>query len=98
MRGELVALGVELLELDPAREDVVLPALVLGLAGVELGHDLPGDQLETLADVLVAGAAGLVGQDDLVHVRRLEPAHAPPAPLRPPAAARLEVPLALPGA
>ena len=48
VRVELVALGVELLELDAAREHAVLPALVRGLAGVELGHDLPREQLEAL--------------------------------------------------
>ena len=50
------------------REHLPLPLLVLGLEGVELGHHLGGEQLERLADVLVAVAAGLVEQDHLVDV------------------------------
>src|SRR5262245_46398443 len=63
---------VEPLESDPAGEHVRLPSLVLGLARVELGHHLAGEQLETRADVFVRGASRLVQQDHLVDVGGLE--------------------------
>ena len=72
MRVDLVGRGVEALETGAPGEHVVLPALMRGLAPVELGHDLAREELEAGADVLVWRAAGLVEEDDLVHVGGLE--------------------------
>jgi len=44
---------------------------------MELGHHLLGEELERLADVLVAGLARLVEQDRLVDAARLELAQLP---------------------
>src|ERR1700746_849415 len=65
--------GIDLFELDLARQHLALPGLLRGLVGVEFWHHLAGEQFEALADVLVGVLAGLVEQNDLVDVRGLEP-------------------------
>src|SRR5512145_738247 len=55
--------------LDRGREPLRLPALALGLLLVELGHHLPREQLEALADVLVTVPARLLDEHDLVDAR-----------------------------
>ena len=72
VRVEIKGLGVEILELHAAGEHRLLPCRLLGLARMEFRHHLGGEELEAGADVLMAGAAGLVQQDDLVDMRRLE--------------------------
>jgi len=52
---------------------MLLPRLLLGLVGVELGHHLAGEEIEALADVLVRVLAGLVQEQHLVDVRGFEP-------------------------
>src|SRR5262245_46728417 len=64
--------GVDLFQLDLAREHFSLPGLVLGDVGVELRHDLARKQLQAGTDVVVRVATGLVEQNDLIDVRRLE--------------------------
>src|SRR5207244_10746837 len=53
VRVDLVGRGVEALETGAPGEHVVLPALMRGLAPVELGHDLAREELEAGTDVLV---------------------------------------------
>src|ERR1700751_1509324 len=60
--------GIDLFELDLARQHLALPGLLGGLVGVEFWHHLAGEQFEALADVLVRVLAGLVEQNDLVDV------------------------------
>ena len=60
------------LELDLAAEHLPFPLLVLGLAPVELGHDLFRKQLQAFADVGVRVATGLIEQNDAVDFRGLE--------------------------
>ena len=70
--------AVDLLELELAREHVLLPLLVGRDVGVELRHHLAREELEARADVLVRVAAGLVQEDHLVDVRGLELAQLAP--------------------
>src|SRR5262245_48122297 len=72
MAVDVVLLDVEILEHDLAPQHLALPLGVLGLAGMELGHDLLGEQFQRIADVLVAGLARLVEQDHLVDAALLE--------------------------
>src|SRR5438874_12204145 len=52
-------LGVDLLQLDLAREHFLLPFLMRRDVGVKFGHDVAREQFEALADVLVGVLAGL---------------------------------------
>ena len=53
-------------------EHIRLPRILRRLAGVELGHHLAREQVQAVADRLVAGTSGLVEQDDLIDMRVLE--------------------------
>ena len=79
---DVVLLDIEILEHDLARQDLLLPHGMLGFGGVELGHDFRGEQLERIADVLMAGLACLIEQDHLVDPARLELAQLAPDGLR----------------
>jgi hypothetical protein len=50
---------------------------MVGFHPVELRHDVPGEQFETFADVLVPVSARLVEQDNAVHLRLGEPVQLP---------------------
>src|SRR3954470_430779 len=64
-------LRVDLLELDLAAHDALLPGRLRGIV-LEFRHHLAAEQLQRFADVLVAVLARLVQKDDLVDVRALE--------------------------
>ncbi len=68
MAVEVVGLRIQILQHDAAVEDPLLPFLVRGLLRLELGHDLLREHLQTVADVLMAGLARLIEQDDLIDV------------------------------
>src|SRR5690349_17567697 len=78
LHGAAVAVGegrgVDLLELDLAVEDALLPLEKLRMRVLELRHHLASEELEGFADVLVPVLAGLVQQHDLVDVGALEAA------------------------
>src|SRR5438552_9440933 len=63
--------GIDLFELDRAAEHPLLPGLVFGIVP-ELRHHFRREQLQRLADMLVAVLAGLVEQDHLVDMRGAE--------------------------
>ena len=58
--------------LDVRRQRRGLPALPLVVAVAELGHHVGGEQLERLADVVVAVVPALLDEDDLVDAGLLE--------------------------
>ena len=57
---------LQFLQRDPAGEHICLPVILRRLAGVELRHHLAGEQLQAVADRLVAGVARLIEQDHLI--------------------------------
>ena len=59
---------VELFEFDLPCQHLPFPFLLLRLHRLELGHDLPREQFEALADMFVRVLAGLIQEDDLIDV------------------------------
>src|SRR6188768_3733991 len=67
-RGEVVRFGVDVFELEFARQYRRFPLLVLRFPRMELGHHFAREQFQTAADVGVRILAGLVQEDDLIDV------------------------------
>ena len=65
-REPLVVLQVDVFQLDFLRHDRTFPLLVFSVALMKFRHDLPGKQLQGVTDIVVAGLAGLIQQDDLI--------------------------------